>query len=81
LLRAMSKVEWLRINSVKPFGLEPFGPELTAEGLTAERQSRFSSREIATPDEAGLAMTALGGCRKSNVKTNMRPLIILLICG
>jgi len=32
----MSKVEWLRINSVKPFGPEPFGPELTVEGLTAE---------------------------------------------
>jgi len=40
LLRAMSGVEWLRINSAKPFG-----PELTAEG-----QSRSSAdiQEIAT---------------------------------
>jgi hypothetical protein len=27
------------VKRPKPFGLEPFGPELKAEGLMAERQS------------------------------------------
>jgi hypothetical protein len=27
-------------SEAKPFGLEPFGSELKAEGLTAERQSQ-----------------------------------------